>query len=116
MMKRNVILAVLCLLSLLRAQNITVSPMGAPAPLTGTTGSIGGGALLAGATTSGTATITGATVGMACIAQASDGTNVVALGAQVECTVTAANTVTVNVSALIALTPPAKTYTIRVIP
>lgn len=113
---KSLLLFSACLLSLLllRPQEINVS--GVPAPLTGTTGSIGGGALLAGATTSGTATITGATVGMACIAQASDGTNVVALGAQVECTVTATNTVTVNVSALIALTPPAKTYTIRVIP
>jgi hypothetical protein len=114
-MIRNVFFVVLCLLALMHGQSITVSPAGGVASLTGTTGSIGGGALLAGTTTSGTATVTGATVGMACIAQASDGTNLIALGAQVGCTVTATNTVTVNVSALIALTPPAKTYSIRVI-
>jgi hypothetical protein len=115
MTTRNVFFTVLCLLALLHGQSISVSPMGAVGPLTGTTGSIGGGALLAGTTTSGTATVTGATVGMTCIAQANDGTNVVALGGQVGCTVTATNTVTVNVSALVALTPPAKTYSVRVI-
>jgi hypothetical protein len=84
--------------------------------LTGTTGSIGGGALLVGASASGTATVTGATTGMVCDAAASDGTNMAALGAVVICTVTASNTVTVNVVAIIALTPSAKTYNVRVIP
>jgi hypothetical protein len=84
--------------------------------LTGTTSSIGGGALLVGASASGTATVTGATTGMVCDAQASDGTNMSALGAAVFCTVTASNTVTVNVVAIIALTPSSKTYNVRVIP
>jgi len=84
--------------------------------LTGTTGSIGGGLLAVGASASGTATITGATVGMACIAQASDGTNMAALGATPMCTVTATNTVTVNLVAIVALTPASKIYSVKVIP
>ncbi len=89
--------------------------MSAGAPLSGTTGSIGGSLLTVGASASGTATVTGATVGMVCTAQPSDGTNLYALGANIGCTVTAANTVTVNVVAIVALTPVAKTYTVRVI-
>lgn len=86
------------------------------APLSGTTGSIGGSLLAVGSSASGTVTITGATVGMVCTAQPSDGTNMYALGANVGCTVTAANTVTVNVVAIITLTPASKTYSVRVIP
>jgi len=89
--------------------------MATGAPLSGTTGSIGGSLLAVGASASGTVTVTGATVGMPCDAQASDGTNMSALGANVGCTVTAANTVTVNVVAIVALTPAAKTYVVRVI-
>jgi len=84
--------------------------------LSGTTGSIGGGLLAVGASASGTATVTGATVGMVCTAQPSDGTNIYALGANIGCTVTATNTVTVNVVAIVTLTPVAKTYVVRVIP
>jgi len=84
--------------------------------MSGTTGSIGGGLLAVGASASGTVTITGATVGMACIAQPSDGTNMYALGANVGCTVTASNTVTVNVVAIVTLTPASKTYSVRVVP
>jgi len=93
---------------------VWVGPMSAV--LKGTTGSIGGGALLVGASASGTATVTGATTGMVCDAQASDGTNMATVGAAVSCTVTATNTATVNVVAIIALTPASKTYTVRVIP
>jgi hypothetical protein len=84
--------------------------------MTGTTASIGGGALLAGACASGTATVTGATVGMPTIATPSDGTNIAALGTSITATVTATNTVTVNVCALLALTPTSKTYSVRVLP
>jgi len=84
--------------------------------LSGTTGSIGGSLLAVGASASGTATVTGATVGMVCTAQPSDGTNIYALGANIGCTVTATNTVTVNVVAIVTLTPVAKTYVVRVIP
>jgi hypothetical protein len=84
--------------------------------VSGTTVSIGGGALLAGACASGTATVTGAAVGMPAIATPSDGTNIPALGTSISATVTATNTVTVNVCALLALTPTAKTYSVRVLP
>jgi hypothetical protein len=84
--------------------------------MSGTTVSIGGGALLAGACASGTATVTGAVVGMPAIATPSDGTNIPALGTSISATVTATNTVTVNVCALLALTPSAKTYSVRVLP
>ena len=49
-------------------------------------------------------------------AQPSDGTNIYALGANIGCPVTATNTVTVNVVAIVALTPVAKTYSVRVVP
>jgi len=84
--------------------------------LTGTTGSIGGSLLALGGSASGTATVTGATAGMPCIATPSDGTNIAALGMSVECTVTSSNTVTVNAVAFVALTPPSKTYNVRVYP
>jgi hypothetical protein len=86
------------------------------APLTGTSGSIGGSLLAVGASASGTITVTGATVGMVCTAQPSDGTNMYAVGANIGCTVTSANTVTINVVAIVSLTVPSKTYTIRVVP
>lgn len=83
--------------------------------LTGTTGSIGGGLLLAGACASGIATVTGADPGDPVAVSASDGTNIPALGASISGTVTSANTVTVNVCALLSLTPTAKTYTVKVL-
>lgn len=83
--------------------------------LCATTGSIGGGALLVGASASGTVSVAGALVGMPCIAQPSDGTDMIALGAVVSCTVTSANTATVRVLAVLALTPTAKTYVVRVL-
>jgi hypothetical protein len=87
------------------------------AMMTGTTGSIGGSLLAAaGTSASGTATVTGATTGMVCEAQASDGTNMAALGAIPVCTVTATDTATVNVVAVVALTPVSKQYNVRVFP
>ena len=84
--------------------------------LSGTTGSIGGSLLSLGSSSSGTASISGATVGMVCVAQASDGTDMGALGVVVACTVTSAGTVTVRLIGLVAVTPAAKTYGVRVIP
>ena len=84
--------------------------------MTGTTGSIGGSALLAGACSSGTVAVTGAVPGMPVSVTSSDGTNIPALGADVSGTVTSSGTVTVNVCAIVALTPASKTYNIRVIP
>jgi len=88
----------------------------ANARLTGTTGSIGGSLLSIGGAASGTATVSGAVAGQPCDAQASDGTNVVALGVTLGCTVTASNTVTVTETAIVALTPPSKTFNVRVFP
>jgi hypothetical protein len=85
-------------------------------PISCTTGSIGGSLLAVGASASGTATCTGATTSMVCQAQASDGTNMAALGASPMCTVTASGVATVNLVAIVALTPAAKTYSVRVFP
>lgn len=98
-------------------QSVSYSPLGG-APLTGTTGSIGGGALIAGASATGTATITGATVGKPCMAAPSDGTSLAGLtvGVSVSCSITAASTATVVVTAAIAGTPTAKTYSVVTFP
>lgn len=84
--------------------------------LKGTTGSIGGSALLLGGCTSGTATVTGASPGMPVEVSPSDGTNIQAVGTVVSGNVTSSNTVTVNVCALLSVTPTAKTYNVRVFP
>lgn len=87
----------------------------APVPLSGTTGSIGGGALLAGACATGTATVNGANTGMVAMAQPSDGTNIQGTGVAISANITSSNTVTVSVCALLAVTPVSKTYNVRVI-
>lgn len=86
-------------------------------PLTGTTGSIGGGALLAGASATGTAAIAGATiVGRPCLASPSDGTSIAGLGVGVSigCSITASGIATVVITAGVAGTPTAKTYLVTV--
>lgn len=81
--------------------------------LTGTTGSIGGGALLAGACASGTVTVTGATTAMTVTVAPNtypgDGTLFYGY-------VSSTNTVTVKVCAIVALTPTSGTYNVRVVP
>jgi hypothetical protein len=81
-------------------------------PMTGATGSIGGSALAAGACTSGTVSVTGATTSMAVVA-----TPVTYPGDGMAWRpyVSAAGTVTVKVCANIAGTPTASTYNVRVI-
>jgi hypothetical protein len=93
-----------------------IQDAGITVPLSGTTGSIGGSLLSVGASASGTASIPGAVAGKNCIATASDGTNIYALGANIGCTVATAGVATVSVVAVIALTPPAKTYNVTVLP
>jgi hypothetical protein len=83
-------------------------------PMSGTTGSIGGSLLAIGGTATGTATIQGAVAGQQCVAGASDGTNMAALGLMVRCDITSANTATVTLYAIIALTPASKTYNVRI--
>lgn len=81
--------------------------------LTGTTGSIGGGLLTVGSCATGTATVTGAAVGMVAVA------NPVTYqgdGVQYQAYVSSANTVTVKACALLLITPSATVYNVRVIP
>lgn len=80
--------------------------------LTGTSGSIGGGALGAGAVATGTVTVTGATTAMSVVATpvAYPGNGFVWSGY-----VSSANTVTVVVTAVVAGTPSATAYNVRVI-
>jgi hypothetical protein len=85
-----------------------------PVVLSGVTGSIGGSALAAGACATGTASITGATVGEVGQAMAADGT--FQAGYVVSAGGTAAGTATVNVCAIVAGTPTAKTYNVRLLP
>lgn len=85
------------------------------ATLSGTTGSIGGGALLLGNCASGTVTVTGATAGQVAKANTSDGT-FIGGSFQVQADVTSSNTVTVNVCAVVAGTPGAKSYNVKVFP
>lgn len=79
--------------------------------ISGTTGSIGGGALTAGTCASGTATIAGGTAGHAAIASESDG-SFIGGAYSVRAVTTSATVVTVQVCALIAGTPAAKTYNV----
>jgi hypothetical protein len=79
----------------------------------GTTASIGGGALAAGACTSGTSTISGVTTSMAVVVTpvSYPGDGSIWSGY-----VSAAGTVTVKVCAIAAMTPAASVYNVRVIP
>jgi hypothetical protein len=80
--------------------------------LTGTTGSIGGGALIAGACTSGTVAVTNSTTSMAVGISPNTypGDGVLWYGY-----VSANGTVTVKVCGVVAVTPTASTYNVRVI-
>lgn len=80
--------------------------------LTGTTVSIGGGALLAGACASNTVTISGATTSMPVVASPN---TYPGDGSMWSAQVTSANTVTVKVCAIVALTPAGSTYNVRVV-
>jgi len=84
----------------------------APNYFSGTTGSIGGGLLTAGTCASGTASVAGATTSMGVVATPvtypGDGSTWLAY-------VSSAGTVTVKVCALIAVTPTASAYNVRVI-
>lgn len=86
--------------------------------LSGTTGSIGGGLLAAGACASGTVSITGATTGMVAVASPAGGvdpSNGGVLGVAIDARVSSSNTVTVSVCSPVAGTPTAANYNVRVI-
>jgi hypothetical protein len=91
------------------ATGLTINGAAVTAHLIGTTGSIGGSALAAGACSSGTSTVTGATTGMAVALGTYPGDGFYAQGY-----VSAANTVTVKVCAVVSGTPAAQTYSVRV--
>ncbi len=82
--------------------------------LGGTTGVIGGTALTAGTCASGTASVAGAAVGTPVLVSASDGSLPSGL-TLLSAAVTAANTVSVQVCAVSAMTPAAVSYTVRVV-
>jgi hypothetical protein len=82
------------------------------ANLSGTTGSIGGSALLAGQCSTGTVSITGATTGMAVVATP---VTYPTAGNFWQSYVSSAGTVTVAVCAAVADTPTATTYNVRVL-
>ncbi len=82
--------------------------------LSGTTGSIGGSALAAGACTTGTVAVNGAATGTPVDVSASDGSLPSGL-VMLRAAVTAANTVTVQVCAVGAVTPVAVSYNVRVV-
>ena len=82
--------------------------------LPGQTGVIGGVALAAGTCASGTAAVNGATQGTPVIASASDGSLPNGL-TMLSAAVTGANTVTVQVCAVSAVTPMALRYNVRVV-
>jgi len=112
-----VLIPLMTLVGILHAQswNSNTGRNSSQPTLSGTTSSIGGGALLAGACAAGTVSVTGAVVVSPVIVTASDGTNIPALGVAVSGTVTSAGTVTVDACALVAVTPTAKTYSVRVV-
>lgn len=90
----------------------TLNGTAIPAVLTAVTSAIGGGLLAAGGCTSGAVTVTGATVGMAAVANP---TTYPGDGIQWQPYVSAANTVTVKVCAVILGTPGSTTYNVRVV-
>lgn len=95
-----------------QAFDADLSAYAAAPVLSGTTGSIGGGALLAGACTSGTVSVTSSTTAMSVVATPvtypGDGTYWMGY-------VSTNGTVTVKVCAAVALTPGATNYNVRVI-
>lgn len=83
--------------------------------LSGTTSTITGTLLAVGGFDSGTVSISGATAGMGCLANTSDGSEV-STSVTIRCDVTSTNTVTVKVIAFVIATPGSKAYSVRVFP
>jgi hypothetical protein len=85
----------------------------APAPLTATSSTIGGSLLTVGTPVTTTVTVTGATTSQGCSASPSAGNALIA-GTTVDCYVSAANTVTLRLTGIIATTPASQTYKVTV--
>jgi hypothetical protein len=99
------------------SKNLTsTAPAGYSAVLSGTTGSIGGSLMTAGSCVAGTATVTGATSSMvATTSPSGDPDSTLSTGVSFYAFVSSANTVTVRLCALVAVTPAAQTYNVRVL-
>ena len=94
----------------------STAPAGFSAVLSGTTATIGGGALTPGACVAGTVTVTGATSAMVATASPSaDPDSTLSTGIGIYAFVSSANTVTVRICAIVAVTPTAVTYNVRVL-
>lgn len=94
----------------------STAPAGYSAVLSGTTGSIGGGALAPGACTAGTASVTGARSTMVAAASPSaDPDSTLSTGVAFYAFVSANDVVTVRLCAIVAVTPAAATYNVRVL-
>lgn len=89
--------------------------VGAVPYLSGATGTITGTLLAVGGSDTGTATVTGAVAGQPCDVSTTDGSNP-SSSSYVHCEVTAANTVTVTITAFAISTPASKAYNVRVFP
>lgn len=83
--------------------------------LTGTSASIGGSLMVAGTPVTGTITVAGSVVGMGCLASPTSSSALIT-GTWVDCYVSSANTVTLRLISVLATTPAAQTYNVRVIP
>lgn len=99
------------------SKNLTsTAPAGYAAVLSGTTAAIGGSPLLAGACAAGTVTVTGATSAMvANVSPSADPDSTLTTGIAIYAFVSSANTVTVRVCAIVAVTPAAVTYNVRIL-
>jgi hypothetical protein len=82
--------------------------------ISATSVSIGGALIGLGSSVTGIASAPSALAGQNCIATPSDGT-LLPVGITIDCAIITSGTATVRLSALIAGTPPAKTYNIRII-
>ncbi len=97
-------------------QLTSTAPAGYSAVLSGTTAAIGGGALTPGSCVAGTVTVTGATSAMVATASPStDPDSTLSTGVAIYSFVSATNTVTVRICAIVAVTPTAVTYNVRVL-
>lgn len=83
-------------------------------PISGSTASFGGSVILLGGSITSTASVPGALVGSNCMATRTDGT-FLGVGLVIDCAVLTSGTATIRISALIGGTPPAGTYSVRVI-
>jgi hypothetical protein len=82
-------------------------------PLTATSGALGGSLLVVGVPVTTTVSVTGATTSQGCTAAPSAGNALIA-GTTVDCYVSSANTVTLRLTGIAAVTPASQTYKVTV--